>query len=115
MTIACNSEPNSSLIKSLFVNLGAPKLDCCPTNLTTFWREEKAIEGRKISLHCSAAGYPELTYRWIFENSTISSDAVLTFRHVSRINEGVYSCKAQNSLGEVTLMINLFVLGKLSV
>ncbi|XP_028400222.1 protein sidekick-1-like [Dendronephthya gigantea] len=108
--VANNSAGLKRFKTTLLKVLRAPKLDCCPTKLTAFSRKETAIEGLEISLDCSSAGYPEPTYRWMFENNTISSDAVLTLRDVSTKNEGVYSCKARNNLGEVMLIINLTVL-----
>lgn len=98
-------------VKNMFdAYLGKPKLDCCPNKLRV-WRNQTAIEGRSISLYCSAAGYPKLEYQWMFENKTVSSFSVFTISNVSRRNDGVYSCMVHNNLGEVMLMVYLNVLG----
>ena len=91
--------------------LGKPSLDCCPDELTVR-QNQTAKEGQSISLYCSAAGYPKPKYQWVFENKTVSSSSVFTISNVFRRNEGVYSCMVQNSLGEVTLILYLNVLGK---
>lgn len=97
--------------EAVYVCLGRPKLDCCPDK-STAWQNQTAIKGKSKSLDCSAAGYPKPSYRWAFENKMISSSPVFTISSVSRSDEGVFSCTANNTHGEVKLMIYLNVLGK---
>ena len=97
--------------KMFIAFLGKPRLDCCPYE-STVRQNQKAIEGKSVSLYCSAAGYPKPEYQWMFENRTISSFSVLTISNVSKRSEGVYLCMVHNNLGEVMLIVHLNVLGK---
>ena len=70
-------------------------------------------EGSAVSLTCIASGKPDPDVQWI-KNGMVESygkkTADLTFRSITRRDDGQYTCKANNSAGNdqqhVTLVVH---------
>jgi hypothetical protein len=62
------------------------------------------LAGRSFSLSVTAGGTPPFTYRWMFENSTISgaTNFTLTIANAQSINEGIYRVVVSNPVGSIT-------------
>ncbi len=60
--------------------------------------------GQSFSLNVTAGGSAPFTYRWIFENSTISgaTSSALTINNAQSANEGIYQVVVGNSVGSAT-------------
>ncbi|KAL9964189.1 hypothetical protein ACROYT_G027787 [Oculina patagonica] len=71
-------------------------------------------EGSSVNISCIASGTPEPHVKWIRNGIMRSSGkkaAFLTFRSISRADDGLYTCRANNSAGnnekQVTLVVHL--------
>ena len=68
-------------------------------------------EGTQIELTCESAGNPIPQYNWSYtaNNSVIQQTKVLTLTNANCVDSGEYRCNAQNSLGQDTMVENIFV------
>lgn len=57
------------------------------------------IEGRTLTLSCSAKGRPYPTFKWYHNGSQVSTQAQRTIQSVMSSHAGNYSCVAQNAHG----------------
>ena len=55
--------------------------------------------GSDIELNCTSEGGPQLEYSWIFSNSTIDNDAMLSINSATISNGGDYTCNVTNNAG----------------
>ena len=75
-----------------------------PPTITSQSMSTNVFAGSAFSLSVAASGSPTLTYRWTFENSTISgaTGSTLTVSNAQSVNEGTYRAIIANSVGSVT-------------
>ena len=69
-------------------------------------------EGSVVSIKCEATGTPDPDVRWIHNGQVKSSGsrtAQLSFNKISRVDAGVYTCKANNSVASEEKQLNLSV------
>ncbi|CAJ0567070.1 unnamed protein product, partial [Mesorhabditis spiculigera] len=81
--------------------------------------------GEQVTFRCRARGVPKPDISWFFEGAemplkqgryqTSDDRTEMTISHVSRQDEGVYSCMAGNSVGAMMAEARLSVKGKLQV
>ena len=77
----------------LIVDLDQPTFDTKLPNTVS------VIEGRSLSVMCSAAGNPNAEYRWINSSgATVSVTHTLLFQNISRSDAKTYTCIANNGL-----------------
>ncbi len=59
-------------------------------------------EGSSVDISCTASGLPVPDVQWI-RNGTVKSSgkktAFMTFNNISRADDGLYTCRANNSAG----------------
>jgi hypothetical protein len=62
------------------------------------------LAGQSLSLSVTPAGTAPFTYRWLFENATISGavNSTFTIDNAQPVNEGIYRCVVANAAGSVT-------------
>ena len=68
--------------------------------------------GSVVSIKCEATGSPDPDVRWIHNGQVKSSGSrtdELTFSNINRANAGIYTCRANNSLGTTDKQLNLVV------
>lgn len=88
----------------------APEFEIKPTNQTVF-------VGNKVMFHCIAKGYPTPVITWqkdgqeIPGNSFISKDGTLVMILVSKIDQGLYTCRATNQAGHNIAIAYLMITG----
>ncbi|XP_028410884.1 contactin-5-like [Dendronephthya gigantea] len=75
-----------------------------------------ANEGVRFLWLCNAYGNPDPTYTWFKEGRKLPEsdeydiqDGVITFKSISKDDEGVYQCVAANNFGEITSSATLKV------
>jgi hypothetical protein len=75
-----------------------------PPTITSQSPSTNVAAGQSLNLFVNAAGSSPFTYRWLFENSTITgaTSPTLTIANVQSINEGIYRAVVANSVGTVT-------------
>ena len=57
-------------------------------------------EGSLVNISCTASGTPDPDVQWIRNGMILSSGkntAFLTFSRINRTDDGLYTCKANNS------------------
>lgn len=66
-----------------------------------------------MNISCAASGIPDPDVHWIRNGKVESSgkkEAFLTFSRIKRADDGLYTCKANNSAGDddnhVTLVVH---------
>ena len=63
------------------------------------------IEGSSVNISCRATGKPDPDVSWIRNGQIKSSGrntANLNFDQINRTDDGLYTCKANNSAGTIT-------------
>ena len=67
-------------------------------------------EGNKLeSITCSADCRPVCSYQWIHPNGDTYSDSTLTIGSLQKQHHGIFTCKAQNIIGNYISSINVTV------
>jgi hypothetical protein len=70
-----------------------PTIHDIPENLTT-------IEGRNLTINCSASGHPNVTFRWLYKGRLIQNGQVLHLSEIKSSDQGNYSCVVSNLFGQ---------------
>ena len=73
------------------------------------------LKGQKTELRCSASGLPTPNVMWtrlgvkVIEGHGL---AVLSLNNVTKADQGIYGCTANNSQGQKSATMNLTVVGR---
>lgn len=75
-----------------------------PPSVTSQSTGTNVMAGQSFSLFVNAGGTSPFTYRWVFENATISgaTNPTLTISNAQSVNEGIYRVVIANAVGSVT-------------
>jgi hypothetical protein len=72
--------------------------------------------GESLYVKCQVSGAPTPTVTWVNKNNEQeaigSGSAVLSLNHITEQHQGMYTCKGNNSEGEVQSSISLNVICK---
>ncbi|XP_041373280.1 uncharacterized protein LOC121386447 [Gigantopelta aegis] len=69
-----------------------------PSNVTFIPPTPSVKEGEDLTVNCSADCHPPCSFSWTQGNNTVSSDSLLTLRHISMNQSGrVYTCTVNNT------------------
>jgi hypothetical protein len=70
--------------------------------------------GESLNVNCQVSGAPTPTVTWVNKNdkkeSVGNGSAVLSFNSITQQHQGNYTCKGENSEGEVQTSISLKVI-----
>ncbi|XP_067083733.1 hemicentin-1 [Osmerus mordax] len=101
---AANPAGNVSLSYNLNIQ-AKPKIQAGPSVL-------KALIGQTVTLPCVVQGEPRPQVRWFHDGRLLETRevAALRIQRASLADQGSYSCVAENSAGQDTLLIQLEVL-----
>ena len=89
-----------------------------PIRFTVTPSNVSAYEGERVIVYCSAAGRPSPSVHWARETKTgvrvsfakiATPDGRLVFPSLSKENEGIYQCVAENALGKMSLRIRVSI------
>ncbi|XP_054169228.1 peroxidasin-like [Oppia nitens] len=71
--------------------------------------------GEDIQLKCLAKGFPEPHIKWTHKKklNIIYDNKILVIKHIKPLDEGIYECKANNSLGIAVKEVKIMVRGGL--
>ena len=64
--------------------------------------------GSDIELTCSSEGGPQLEYSWIFLNTQVGNNSMLTISGVNVSSRGNYTCNVTNAAGYATNTITVY-------
>ena len=64
-------------------------------------------EGSPVNISCTASGKPDPDVKWM--KSSGKTTAFLTFNSIKRADDGLYTCKANNSVGNDVSHVTLVV------
>ena len=67
------------------------------------------IEGSVVSITCTASGLPTPDVQWIRDGKVKTSGKILTFSNIKREDSGLYTCRANNSVGSAETHTTLVV------
>ena len=73
------------------------------------------VRGQKIKLRCSASGLPTPTVMWTRLGVELIEGrrfAVLSLNNVTKADQGIYRCTANNSQGQKSATMKLTVVGR---
>ena len=73
---------------------------------------ESYIEGSRVDISCKANGKPDPDVAWIHNRQVKSSGsktARLSFVEISKVDAGMYTCRANNSAGHKEKHLSLVV------
>ena len=91
---------------------------CAESLLITFMTASQSVaRGQNIDLRCSASGFPTPNVVWTrlsIELIEGYGSAVLSLNNVTRADQGIYRCTANNSQGQKSTTMNLTVVGRCS-
>jgi hypothetical protein len=83
-------------------------------SIAPLYRFYNETEGNKLeSITCSADCQPVCSYQWIHPNGDPYNDTSLTIESLQKQHHGIFTCKAQNNIGNYTTSINVTVNCKL--
>ena len=72
---------------------------------------DPACEGNKVTLNCNVTGNPTPYVAWMNVNGTVLQNSTIrtgyTISEVTRKDEGNYTCKATNTVGEDVAYTNI--------
>ena len=72
---------------------------------------DPACEGNKVTLNCNVTGNPTPYVAWMNVNGTVLQNSTIrtgyTISEVTRNDEGNYTCKATNTVGEDVAYTNI--------
>ena len=66
----------------------------------------------QLVVECGAYGIPVPDYQWIFNGSIVTQDRNLNLSSLRHVDEGFYTCIANNSLGSANGRFYLTIQGK---
>ena len=66
-------------------------------------------KGSPVNVSCVALGAPDPDVKWIHNGQEKSSGSYLTFSAISKGDAGIYTCRANNSVGNTEKQLNLVV------
>jgi hemicentin len=93
-----------SVLKAVFLLVDPPTIHDIPENLTT-------IEGRNLTINCSASGHPNVTFRWLYKGRLIQNGQVLHLSEIKSSDQGNYSCVVSNLFGQAIQWTFVYVQG----
>ena len=64
--------------------------------------------GSDIELLCTSEGGPQLEYSWIFLDSAVDNDAILSISNAVASHGGEYTCNVTNDAGSDSNMTTLY-------
>ena len=73
------------------------------------------VKGQKTELRCSASGLPTPNVMWTRLGVELIEGhrfAVLSLNNVTKADQGIYRCTANNSQGQKSAAMNLTVVGR---
>ena len=73
------------------------------------------LKGEKIKLRCSASGLPTPNVMWTRLSVKMIEGrgfAVMSLNNVTKADQGIYRCTANNSQGQKSATMNLTVVGR---
>lgn len=103
--------PGGTNIVTCTATYGSNSVNCSftitvlvPPSVTNSPVSTNVSAGQSFSLSVTPGGTAPFTYRWIFENSTITGATgnILTVSNAQAANEGIYRAIVANSVGSVT-------------
>ena len=94
-------------MQRVFFPSAKPKFQAGPSVLT-------ALIGQTVTLPCVVQGEPRPQVSWFHDGRLLETRdvAALRIQRASLADRGSYSCVAENSAGQDTLLIQLEVLGE---